>query len=871
MAAWRRRAALGLLALRSAVAGEPSPHPGIDAAACAASAADGAVGACPAAAAKEAADVAETDLMQRAVSQASLASNVSKPDEYDCTGDGVPECGKWDYARGRCRNQEFCHRLYRHLDRSLDQSCRCRGPEYDCDGDGRADCGLWDTAKGRCANGFQCRSKYRTGDFSLDQSCRCRSTQYDCDGDGDQDCGLFNAEKGTCTNSLYCTERARPTDLSRDESCRCKVTDYDCNGDDQMDCGVWDARKVSCANPLFCSRQYQRWDQTLDDSCRCLKTDYDCSGDGKADCGDWDYQMSMCTNLDYCGYKPKFTDFNLDMSCRCRRCNDPMYFGTAFTDRAFQKPDGELFDGINWGTFRVWADHTDTCAPWVMPKDDQSLRSILLYARQKRYKVRISGAAHSAGGLVTDGKDSSVVVVSLAEYVAPGAWEFGMTFMPDGSARATVNAGWTQLHVYNRTRPLGYFMPAHTAGYFFQLGGIVANSVHGGGYGKGFVHSYVTRMRVMYYDGRIQILDKEEDLRYWRNSYGLLGIILGVELELQKYEQLQMYTLERRLSEWSAEEVWKFFKEDAEADIPGDIVPEGGSGGSRKSFMGQFFVDFINGGEKPRMQVYAMKANNSVDPDFKGNLDAPRNVQEEYEEMLNEVLEGKTGKATYDQLSRRDGSPPIEILGLDVNDLLEKLKRLDLSRIMSKAALDNIPRFVDQFSDRVNDGFFLTRVSAALAASYFVKPEYAFEAQDILRTAQLESLGDKDFIWNLPGEFRFVNVSDSAVLQPVPAGLWFNTEMIAFQELAKDHQAWKKEFQRIEEYWTRKLGAKPHGGKLWGFAPNAQGQVEPFSDGYACRIYSAGQKRRFNRYRDRADPERLFATGLGMKVIAPCR
>merc|ERR1719394_29351 len=109
--------------------------------------------------------------------------------------------------------------------------------------------------------------------------------------------------------------------------------------------------------------------------------------------------------------------------------------------------------------------------------------------------------------------------------------------------------------------------------------------------------------------------------------------------------------------------------------------------------------------------------------------------------------------------------------------------------MMSKQAIVNIPRLAKGLSKKVNDGFFLTQSPAALAAAYFVHPSKAFEAMDFLRKVQLESLGDKDFMWNLPGEFRFINVQDSAVLQPIEAGLWFNAQMISFADLAKNDQA----------------------------------------------------------------------------------
>merc|ERR1719229_574105 len=127
----------------------------------------------------------------------------------------------------------------------------------------------------------------------------------------------------------------------------------------------------------------------------------------------------------------------------------------------------------------------------------------------------------------------------------------------------------------------------------------------------------------------------------------------------------------------------------------------------------------------------------------------------------------------------------------------------------------------------------------------------------------------KEFVWNLPGEFRFINVQDSAVLQPVPAGIWFNTQMIGFADLATNDQAWKREFMKVEEHWVNKLGARPHMGKLFGFK-ETNGEVEPFSDSYSCTIYSNEVKKAFNEYRQKQDPHGLFASGLGMKFLVDC-
>jgi len=270
--------------------------------------------------------------------------------------------------------------------------------------------------------------------------------------------------------------------------------------------------------------------------------------------------------------------------------------------------------------------------------------------------------------------------------------------------------------------------------------------------------------------------------------------------------------------------------------------------------------------------VYAQKANSSVDVvDFDGELGIPSNIHQEYHKLMHhQVRDGPHGRMTWGEAARRDGSPPIKIASVDVNDFLSSMKRLPLARIMSSQAIVQIPNLAAKLSSKYNDGFFLTHAPAALAAAYFVHPSKGFEAMDFLRRVQLNSTNDKDFMWNLPGEFRFINVQDSAVLQPVEPGLWFNAQMISFADLAKNDQAWKKDFKVVEDYWINELGAKPHMGKLMGFREQENGEVEPFADEYVCTIYSNEQKQAFSAYREQMDPDGLFATGLGMKFLAPC-
>jgi len=602
-----------------------------------------------------------------------------------------------------------------------------------------------------------------------------------------------------------------------------------------------------------------------------LEHDYDCNSDGTSNCGKWDYNMGTCKNNNMCAHRDNFSDLTLGQSCRCQRCA-----GGAGADPMLQAPGTSNlrvpFKALYWGTWRNWADHLNTCSPWLMPKHDDDIRALLQLAHTKGYKVRISGSAHSAGGIVTDGKDPSVLVVSLAEYTAPGEWEFGLHDMPDGSKRATINAGLTQLHLFQRIRPLGFSVPAQTAGYFFSIGGIVANSVHGGGYGNGFIHGYTTRMRVMTHDDTIRIIDSEAEMRFWRCSFGLLGIILGVELRLERREQLQMSVTKRRLESWSPERFWEFIKQDAEADLPSDSVPaEGGSTGSRSSFNGGFFVDFMGLGDRPGMAAIVMKANSSADADFNGTTGVPRDVEESYAKIRDEtVTDGRHGNMTWGQAARRFGAPPLKIEGVDVQSMLEVLPKGMVASSISHATIEEVEGAVQQSSEQVNDGFFLRNGRPALCSTFFVKPSDAFRAMDFLKQVQQESLLSDDFVWNMPGEFRFIGVQDTAVLQPVPEGVWVSVEMLSFAELAQNHQAWKRAFKKVEDFWVKELGGKPHLGKLFGFETSSSGEVEPFGDRSSCSVYSDAAKDQFEAYRASQDPEGLFATGLGMKFLKKC-
>ena len=78
------------------------------------------------------------------------------------------------------------------------------------------------------------------------------------------------------------------------------------------------------------------------------------------------------------------------------------------------------------------------------------------------------------------------------------------------------------------------------------MAGVITDTGHGAGY----------PMRVKLRDGSVKIMSDESVLKYWRNSYGLLGLILGVEMDLEERVKYQLYTKTRHM-EWSEDNYWR--------------------------------------------------------------------------------------------------------------------------------------------------------------------------------------------------------------------------------------------------------------------------------------------------------------------------
>jgi len=413
-------------------------------------------------------------------------------------------------------------------------------------------------------------------------------------------------------------------------------------------------------------------------------------------------------------------------------------------------------------------------------------------------------------------------------------------------------------------------LPTQSAGPIFQLGGMVANCVHGGNYQRGFLHEYVVRMRVMLHDGTSRVIDDESELRFWRNSYGLLGIITGLEFSLDYRPKFQAYFKKEKIN-WNEEDFWTWLKQEAHADISEEDAPNG-QPGDRKALMGQFFFNPYEAGETPEktsISAVIWRANENATlwgvPDtcapWTPCEDSYRTPMEET--IDDEIVWGRRGP--YVEAVRHWGGPQILPPGFDSNDLLAPN-----ARFMTATSMTGPGALLGINSATMNDGFYAYDVPNVVYGAYFIKPKDIFEAWDVLVDNFMARKNDEVFPWNGPPELRFLTVSDDAVLNPVPAGVYAVSEYLAFPVPGRSDQGWKSAFKDVQDEWGDRFNGKPHIGKFWGFGTAADGTMQPYQSERACLIYSDAQKNTFNSYRRQVDPDNLFAGGDAMKLLAAC-
>ena len=573
--------------------------------------------------------------------------------------------------------------------------------------------------------------------------------------------------------------------------------------------------------------------------------------------------------------------------------------------------------------FSNWDAIVATELPIMFPKDDIELQEILETASANGCRVRASGTTHSFAGVVVGNDTTNTVVVSLADYAPNDAdWNFVIDEQGFDEPHGRFPGRATQLDMYQRIRGNGhnYFLSSQTAGWMFSMGGIISNSVHGGLDEQSYIHAYVTRLRVMYADGSIDVLDQESDLRYWRNGFGLIGIITGAEITLEKRDRMYMSTVEFKPKSWNEgalmEEITKVRNEWEHAEYFYNGVNDVAVATVWKNLPPQVEDDTVylqdsdcewNIGNVqcycpscPRKNKYTACSHQyrlndwtlsqSCRPveqklpltddectwDTAGaKCNFPNQCSYQFqvgdsnlENSCRLTIRPPASKQTIDESYTRlqEEFPDVAENGVFLNT--EQRDLVCLSTNLGLLAADitrgqvqsTIKANTEKYYGETNDGFVITSIPQyAPLLGYFVPLQYAFQVFDKYRTLVRSQQGYVDLL--IPLEFRIVKLTDSAVLQPGDqrSGYFVALELTNVKKGNGDYG--QNLYYEFEQYLKSVPNSFVHTGKAFGYADNGDG-FEPFQDSSVVQsIFTPAQKEEFLNYRSSKDPSDLFFAG----------
>ena len=398
------------------------------------------------------------------------------------------------------------------------------------------------------------------------------------------------------------------------------------------------------------------------------------------------------------------------------------------------------------------------------------------------------------------------------------------------------------------TRPLGFIPFSQSAGIMFTLGGVVANHVHGGTYTRGFLYEDVEALRVMLANGEVRELQRGGDgeMKHWLGSFGLLGIITGVRLHLEK----KAIVMDNVSKSFAAEGMWTKEK------VMGWIRRQ-----RARTYAGGFFLN-------PWNKSFLMLRWKEVEGD--PVLEAGAS----YEDALAEM------KADYAELESKAST--VRYTGTIVGNTVELLARTDelaedIQTVMPVASAITSTVFsllMDRANEAQNvmDGYYLHDAPKGDYMTGIMPAEYEWEIINSLmqfhenRTADPES----DYYSHGPLEFRYITVADDvATLQEVPAGEYITAEVFSVK-LAGAY-AYARHFSALEQRWVQEFNMKPHLGKEYGYCQPDDGATDffvPFCDKNITRgIFTSEQKTLFENYRSSVDPAQLFYAGGAVELV----
>jgi len=533
--------------------------------------------------------------------------------------------------------------------------------------------------------------------------------------------------------------------------------------------------------------------------------------------------------------------------------------------------------------YSTWSGMLETQSPVFFPENDTQVQNIVNRIRDAGCKVRPIGSRQSDSGISISATDDLSVGVSLSKYnsnkSAPD-WSLQYSVLKI-SETMTIRAegGLTLRDIYATIRPLGYFLPTVVDDWALSVGTVVGTMVHGSTFGKSYLNSYVTSLRVMLGNGTISELRSPLDLAMWRNSMGLLGLVLSAEFKVEKRDSFSMGTQRTVVHQWNP---WYL------DSVISEILP--GSSGSQYFFDG-WTDELLGVGHVDYNTFSGVFLSNCRVASYTSDDDCTFNVKTvscntpefcEYRFKMGDILPSHSCRLV------RKPNPTLQEISKNYEkwqDITSKARGLgtpsfasaDLNKPRSKSSMhhsgsiddasqaawmDDIENHVHRSRENWNDGMWTMAKTKSVRLWYFFPLKSMFFALDIYRTIVRESVIRKNQFQfrDQPLMFQFVQFDHQQVLQPHDIRTGDYVSLCVTIELDTDN-AWKQSITELETRWKDHfvdLPIFPHISHVHGFSQNTKGESTTAENLYrrARRVKSI-----FERFKKHVD-NRLENSGV---------
>ena len=171
----------------------------------------------------------------------------------------------------------------------------------------------------------------------------------------------------------------------------------------------------------------------------------------------------------------------------------------------------------------------------IQVQDSSHIQEGLIYAIEHGLKVSIAGKRHSQGGHVVN---KNGVVLDMTDF------DKILDINPKKQT-ITVQTGISWAQIQEAVNPYGLAIKVMQSSNIFSVGGSISVNAHGRDPRYGPLVETINQMKIMLFNGVVKTINPNQNTDLFQaitGGYGLLGIILEVEIQLTTNQLLQKIT-----------------------------------------------------------------------------------------------------------------------------------------------------------------------------------------------------------------------------------------------------------------------------------------------------------------------------------------